>query len=247
MKRWGPTSLLGDGNWSCQLLRACRGHCAVAGPPPRPWHARFPTGDGTSQACKLLWGPSPSPVPGRRCTALPGGSWSSESPVRVSHRRNVAAGWGRAQKEPGHRRARSNSHPAGTQGRAYRHRSQAAERRQAGRWAGWGGPRGCARGCRCPRGHPQSDCFQPVGRPVAHQGQTGPRCPPSPSLPSTHQASMPPTQWHDRPGKARGQRSVAGQQPVHIGRRAHGVAAEHMDGLIQVVLHLVLLGGDDTK
>ena len=67
--------------------------------------------------------------------------------------------------------------------------------------------------------------------------------PPSPPSNSTHQASVSPAQWHDGAGKARGQSSVARQQPVHVGRRAHRMAAQHVDGLVQVVLHLVLLWG----
>lgn len=34
---------------------------------------------------------------------------------------------------------------------------------------------------------------------------------------------------------------MAGQQSMHIACSAHSVAAEHMDGLIKVILHLVLL------
>ena len=76
-----------------------------------------------------------------------------------------------------------------------------------------------------------------------HQCWPGPGRPPSLPSPSTHQASVPPTQWHDSASKARGQRPVAGQHSVHIPRCAHSVAAEDVDGLVQVVLHLALLWG----
>lgn len=127
-------------------------------------------------------------------------------------------------------------HDTGT----YHCRSRAAERGQGGHWAGQGGPRGCAGGCHCLRGHLPSGCLQPMDGEWARQGRPGSYHPPSPS-PSTHQAGMPPSQWHDGASEARGQCPVARQQPVHITRSAHSVAAEHVDGLVQVVLHLVLL------
>lgn len=40
---------------------------------------------------------------------------------------------------------------------------------------------------------------------------------------------------------------MAGQQPMHVACSAHGVAAQHVDGLVQVVLHLVLLCGQGTR
>lgn len=63
------------------------------------------------------------------------------------------------------------------------------------------------------------------------------------SRPRTHQAVVPPAQRQDRAGEAGGQSPVAGQQPVHVACSAHGVAAQHVDGLVQVVLHLVLRCG----
>lgn len=63
-----------------------------------------------------------------------------------------------------------------------------------------------------------------------------------PPLPQadTHQARMPPAQWHGA-CEARGQCPVARQKSVEIAGGAHGVAAEDMDGLIQAILHLALL------
>lgn len=66
---------------------------------------------------------------------------------------------------------------------------------------------------------------------------------PLPSLPpnSTHQACVSAPQRHDGASKARSQSPVAGQQPVDVRRGAHCVATQHVDGLVQAVLHLVLL------
>lgn len=78
-----------------------------------------------------------------------------------------------------------------------------------------------------------------VSRCVVRAGRPSP--PPGPAAGSTHQASVSPGQRQDGASEAGGQRSVAREQPMHVRRSAHRVAAQHVDGLIQVVFHLVLL------
>lgn len=65
-------------------------------------------------------------------------------------------------------------------------------------------------------------------------------CHPSLSQAETHQARMPPAQWHGA-REASGQCPMARQKSMEIASGAHSVASKDMDGLIQAILHLALL------
>lgn len=123
----------------------------------------------------------------------------------------------------------------------HRCRRQVAAEGQAGCQAGWAVQCGCAGGWCCSQGRPLGGHSQPADEAVVTSRWLALARPQPPTLPRAHQASVPTTQ---RQGacEARGQRPRARQQPVHVAGCAHGVAAKHVDGLVQVVFHLALWG-----